>query len=181
LARVAFICNKPLISAVGHETDFSILDFVSDLRAPTPSAAAEIVTFDKTELINKIKDLKSNFSKNILYMIEEKSYDVKYKLSSLSSSVQDNINDAIMDINEKFILCDKNINTMITNATHCVDKSIKTLDVLNPARLLNKGYSIVTVNDDSINATNVNVGDEIKVIANDVKIHAKVTKKEKRC
>ncbi|MBQ8615468.1 MAG: exodeoxyribonuclease VII large subunit, partial [Clostridia bacterium] len=57
LARIAFICNKPLISAVGHETDFSILDFVSDLRAPTPSAAAELVTFDSFEVKRHVLDL----------------------------------------------------------------------------------------------------------------------------
>ena len=62
LARVAFICNKPLISAVGHETDFSILDFVADLRAPTPSAAAELVTYDSLELSRQIEHMQYNLS-----------------------------------------------------------------------------------------------------------------------
>ena len=56
LARIAYICNKPIISAVGHETDFTIIDFAADLRAPTPSAAAELAVPILSELQDKLAE-----------------------------------------------------------------------------------------------------------------------------
>jgi len=56
VARAVFSSNIPIVSAIGHETDYTIIDFISDLRAPTPSAAAEIVVPDKTKLLNLIKE-----------------------------------------------------------------------------------------------------------------------------
>lgn len=60
IARAAFACKKPLVSAVGHEIDYSILDYVADLRAPTPSAAAELCVPDRKELLQKICKIQQN-------------------------------------------------------------------------------------------------------------------------
>ena len=64
IARAAFACKKPLVSAVGHEIDYSILDYVADLRAPTPSAAAELCVPDRKELLQKICKIKTILHKN---------------------------------------------------------------------------------------------------------------------
>ena len=61
VARATYLCEKPIVSAVGHETDFTIIDFVSDLRAPTPSAAAELLTKDTISQKEKLKHLSKNF------------------------------------------------------------------------------------------------------------------------
>jgi len=65
IAREAYRCKTPLISAIGHEIDFTILDFVADLRAPTPSAAAELAVPDQTEIRQKIFSLEQNIHKNM--------------------------------------------------------------------------------------------------------------------
>lgn len=65
IARAAFACKTPLISAIGHEIDFTILDFVADLRAPTPSAAAELAVPDRGELLQKIYNLGQNIQNNM--------------------------------------------------------------------------------------------------------------------
>ena len=65
IARAAAACRKPVVSAVGHEIDTSILDYVADLRAPTPSAAAELCVPDKAEMQRKIFILQQNIQKNI--------------------------------------------------------------------------------------------------------------------
>jgi exodeoxyribonuclease VII large subunit len=62
LARAIFTCKKPIVSAIGHETDTTIADFVADARAPTPSAAAVMVTPDKTELLNRLEKFRQNLA-----------------------------------------------------------------------------------------------------------------------
>jgi len=62
LARAIFACKKPIVSAIGHETDTTIADFVADARAPTPSAAAVMVTPDKTELLNRLEKFRQNLA-----------------------------------------------------------------------------------------------------------------------
>ena len=70
VARAIFESRLPVISAVGHETDFTIADFVADLRAPTPSAAAELVFPDKQELEYKIKYIEKTLKKSLLKQIQ---------------------------------------------------------------------------------------------------------------
>lgn len=67
IARAAYACKTPLVSAVGHEIDFTILDFVADLRAPTPSAAAELVVPDRQEMRSKLCNLQQNIHNNMQY------------------------------------------------------------------------------------------------------------------
>lgn len=70
IARAAYRCKTPLISAIGHEIDFTILDFVADLRAPTPSAAAELAVPDQAEYRQKIFSLQQNIQKNMQKRLE---------------------------------------------------------------------------------------------------------------
>ena len=65
IARAAYRCKKPLISAIGHEIDYTILDFVADRRAPTPSAAAELAVPDREEQKRILLDLQQNIRKNM--------------------------------------------------------------------------------------------------------------------
>lgn len=180
LARIVHICNKPIISAVGHETDFTIIDFVADLRAPTPSAAAEIVTFDHVELKRYILDL-----------IEECNYSINNKLINLNSELDINIlnidksvtsliNDEILYINSIFQNIDRTICKQIDNTKYRVDMAVNILDKLNPIKLLKSGYSIVTHNDRPIDES-VNVGDNVEIMTENTKFSATVINKEKRC
>ncbi len=78
LARTVFRMTIPVISAVGHETDFTIIDFVSDLRAPTPSAAAELVVPEKSELLQALSHVKVRMQKTLKQEITEKRLEIGY-------------------------------------------------------------------------------------------------------
>ena len=181
LARIAFICNKPLISAVGHETDFSILDFVADLRAPTPSAAAELVTFDHLELKRYVKDMQTTIQNNVLNQYNDLKTTVNLSLNEIERNVTNTVNEQMIYLFDTINKFDKAIENKIENAKYRVSISLNTLDKLNPSRLLMSGYSYATNNNQAISDENTNVGDNIEIITKNAKFQAKITKKEKTC
>ena len=181
LARIAYICNKPIISAVGHETDFSILDFVADLRAPTPSAAAELVTHDNTELKRYVKDVFANIQNLVLNNYNELNANVSVVLNDIERSVTSTINDQIIYINDLANSMDKTIENKIDNTSYRVGLFLNTLDKLNPTKLLMSGYSFSTNGGQAISYENTQIGDEIEIRTSNAKFNAKVTNKEKIC
>jgi len=168
------ICNKPLISAVGHETDFSILDFVCDLRAPTPSAAAELVTFDNREMIRYIKEVYSNIN----YQVEQNLINRKNQLDLITNSIEQYINATINDETIHVVDLINNIERKVENQTtdtiYRVNMLLNTLDKLNPLKILKSGYAFITNNDQMISYENTNIGDSIDIVTSELKITAEV-------
>ncbi len=179
LARIAYICNKPIISAVGHETDFSILDFVCDLRAPTPSAAAELVTFDQCEIARYIRELTSTINSNVETKVNTLDNQTKLNVLKIEHGISNIVSGETLRINEMLNKIENKIETLISNSIYRVNISINTLDKLNPVKLLQNGYSHVTIENETINYNNTNVGDEIKIKAKDVNLKAVIIQKEK--
>lgn len=179
LARIAYICNKPIISAVGHETDYSILDFVADLRAPTPSAAAELITYDNLELIQYVKDLQSNMN----FILENKIIDIdtniNYNILNIERVINESINSEILYINDILNDIEHYLDKNIDNTTYRVNILLNTLDKLNPIKLLKSGYAHIMKDNQVVNYENVNVGDELDIRTSELKLKAKVTNKEK--
>ena len=181
LARVAYVCNKPLINAVGHETDFSILDFVSDLRAPTPSAAAELVTFDTLEIKRYISDITSNMHINIHNKYQELLMNVDYNISSIERIISSNIDGEILHISELVSQVERSIDQKMDNTMHSIDILTNTLDKLNPMRILRSGYAYATKDSVSLSKANADVGDEINIMTDNNKYSATITRKETIC
>ncbi len=164
VARAIYNANTPIISAVGHEIDFTISDFVADLRAPTPTAAAELAVPDKKEVKKELNNTKirineslkskvkhslerlNKYKENYILNNPKSIYEIKeQKLDILNEKINNNINNILDNYKNKFI----NINTKI--------------ELLNPISVLNKGYSITTINDKVINNINqIKENDEIK-------------------
>ena len=181
LARIAYICNKPLISAVGHETDFTILDFVADLRVPTPSAAAELVTFDQAELKRYISEIYSKIQNNINTQYNELISSISTMVNDIERNVSSTINVQTLWINNQMNNLDNSIDNKIENSIYRVNISLNTLDKLNPSKLLMSGYSYVTKNGETISSANTNVGDELEIRTHNAKFNAVVSNKEKIC
>lgn len=181
LARIAYICNKPLISAVGHETDFSILDFVADLRAPTPSAAAELVTFDNKDIKRYIKETLQSIEQITTQKLQALENANQMAIISIEKHTNDIVADQILHINDLLNVCDKSVENKLNNTTHNVELMLNTLDKLSPTKLLKKGYSYVTINEKPVDFKNVEIGNQIEIVAKDVRLDAKITNKEKLC
>lgn len=180
LANIAFICNKPLISAVGHETDFTILDFVADLRAPTPSAAAEIVAFDNLEVIRYIKELRTNFNNNIDNKIFNYYTNINMSIMDIEHSTTDIVNQENLKVLNIYNTISKNVDNILNDTIYSVNMLINTLDKLNPIRLLSSGYAYITKQGRPIMDKDIVVGDLIEIETNNSSIKAEVKHKEKR-
>lgn len=165
VARAVFRSRIPVISAVGHETDFTICDFVADLRAPTPSAAAELAVPDIRDDIafvnGAVSLMESAIDKRIKSELD-KLYLLKDKLNLLSptnlidermNTVSLLYNDALNSINDK-LNCEGN-----RFAVACAK-----IDSLNPIKVLSRGYSITMKENEIIKSINdVTCGDRISV------------------
>lgn len=140
VATATYNCKKPIISAVGHETDFTIIDFVSDLRASTPSVAAELVAWDKSIEIENILSaifglekiinsrVESYYSVNINYL-ERMQFLIKEKLIKYESDLNKSMN--------KLSLIEK----ALDNKTNILDKLMLRLYSFNPKKIADMGYS----------------------------------------
>lgn len=178
LARVAYICNKPIISAVGHETDYSILDFVADLRAPTPSAAAELVTFDRNDFSRYIKDLFLSIQNNVENQLTNFEVLNQIAISKIENELTSVINDEILHILDVVNLLDNKVENKLQQTIYRVDISANTLDKLNPIKLLRAGYSVISKENKLIKVDNINLDDIIDIRAENINLKAKVISKQ---
>jgi exodeoxyribonuclease VII large subunit len=177
VARAIFDCSIPIISAVGHETDWTIADFVSDLRAPTPSAAAELAVFDYVSTKQKLQEQRLRMERAMrrdIYMARQRLEHEKTKLRLLSPQNRLNENRRrLLDYEEK--ITDK-INRIFTAKKHELMLLANTLEGLSPVKKISSGYAYVESNGKSIKTIrNVKVSDEILVHVTDGKMKAVVT------
>ena len=174
VARAIFECPIPIISAVGHEIDFTIADFVADLRAPTPTGAAEIAVPNKTDVINYINQLNLRSRKAVGTILELKKkrldnikghyilnnpldlYSAKIqKLDYLTESLVKNYK-VIID-KEKIKLNNIKTRPLFSNPLVILDKTkqkyallLSKLDALSPLKTLERGYGIIKIGDKAV-------------------------------
>lgn len=188
VARAIFASKVPIISAVGHEPDFTIADFVADLRAPTPTGAAEMAVPNISDLNNYLKQIKIRVNESACNIIKH----YKVKLDSLKNSFilknpmsiyeikeqkldncVDNLNHYIELIIQKNKLRFSNIkdNYILQNPSILFDKNknkinliIRSLELLNPLNILNKGFSVINKDDKIIkNYQDIKKNDKINI------------------
>lgn len=165
VARAVFECETPIISAVGHETDYTICDFVSDLRAPTPSAAAELAVPDSATLINYFDGIKNR----LLSYLHNK-IDKEYQLldNLLINTPLENMNDFInLKYDDLAVLQTRLVDGysyFIEQKNNEFKNKISRLDALSPLKILLRGYTLASINNNAINDINsVKVNDEIDI------------------
>jgi exodeoxyribonuclease VII large subunit len=167
VARAIVASKIPTITGVGHETDTTIADFVSDLRAPTPTGAAELVTSHTVELIKTIQAYKNQLNKMMASVIRELMQKIDYlekRLISPRQQIQrqkEQIHQYIQRINQSMK------NAMIQYRLN-IDKLKLNLDHLSPHAVLSRGYSIITNVDGQIvnNVNQLKLDDKIHIQLN---------------
>ena len=203
VARAIYESKIPVISAVGHEIDFTIADFVADLRAPTPTGAAEMAVPNITDLNNLFNQLKIRATKAIQNKIDG----TENRLKTLTSKqilknplsiyeIKEQRLDNLLDRLQLFIankLKEDNLryhkiidNKLLKEPTKILENKeyqfnilLKTVTILNPMKLLDSGYSIVKNKNEVITSVKlVNVDDVINIALKDGTIDAKVVSKE---
>ncbi len=180
LARAIYNSGLPIVSGVGHETDFSISDFVADLRAPTPTAAAELVSPDKAALQNEIQNLQGQIEEFIWQRLSE----IKWELQSVEHALEMRSPQARI-ANEQREL-DK-LGQRLFFAAQSTSSSLKSslgnaqakLDALNPSKVLERGFAVVSDDAGKIvrKASQVEVDTLLQLRLSEGEIRARVSKK----
>lgn len=203
VAHAIYDCMTPVISAVGHEIDWTIADYVADLRAPTPTGAAEMAVPTVLDVNNLLNNLKIRLNKNIKNMVNTKfikwrslknnfilknpmaMYEVKeQKLDTLLDFLTKDIKN-ILQTNEAK-LKELKMSYVFKNPMSLFDKKrndytllINTLKLVNPLGILEKGYSLVDINGHIIkNSSEVSIDDILNIRLREGKIKAKVIEKD---
>lgn len=166
VARAIFECNTPVISAVGHETDWTIADFVSDRRAPTPSAAAELAVFDYRQMTDHLSNIKKRMDSNLSGKIEfyrERLSHIKTRVSYLSPANRLNENrKRLADLEERLLLL---MQQQIKDKRQKLIMLSTRLDADSPVKKLSQGYAYVSKEDgrNIHSAADIMCGDNIDI------------------
>lgn len=166
VARAAFASPVPLVSGVGHETDTTIIDFVADVRAPTPSAAAELVTPDRWELLEALGRLRGTLDLAIADLLADHQHRVDHAVARIEAQAP------MARIERGRQSVDDLVRRAETRLTHrtALDKARITgmqaqLAALNPRAILERGYAVVRHTDGAMVArpADVESGDELEI------------------
>lgn len=176
VARAVFGSHIPVISAVGHETDYTICDFVADLRAPTPSAAAELAVPDTLELKSELLSYKQRFLGYTRSMLDKE----RGKLLAIEKSGA--LRDPIVKLNEnrrELVYISERLTNLTVGEVENNKRKFAALagklDALSPLRVISRGYALVETEDKVVTrTTDVSVGDEISVRVSDGVVNAEV-------
>ncbi len=177
VAYAIYHSEIPIITGVGHETDFTISDFVADQRAATPSAAAEIAIVSKNEMTLDLNRQIQRMSLLVSRRMElERSKLNRFEPHQLSNRLSRTIQFKIQDLNHKKTLSVQNITRAVRTEKEKLLTLGTKLDAMSPFAVMRRGYGIITANDEPVVSTlQLKVGSEIKVRVTDGSIDAEVT------
>lgn len=177
VARAMFNSEIPIISAVGHETDFTIADFVADLRAPTPSAAAELAVANIDDVRETLKTYNNRYKVALKKKIE------LMKMSYEKCMTRQAFKNPTQKINEQYMLIDMKVKSLQNSILLKIKedktkfvKEVAKLDALSPLKTLTRGYSIISKQDGRIakEVKDLSQGEKVSIRLSDGSVDAQV-------
>ena len=181
VARAIFECETPIISAVGHETDVTIADYVADLRAPTPSAAAELAVFDYQQFENQLAGCQEALNRTLERRAERlkyrlKQYELRFELYRPERQINEK-RQLLADLEEQM---QYRLDRQMKETRHRLALLSSRLNGLSPLQKISKGYGFITDHDgarvESVNQ--VNIGDRITLRVSDGRLTGQITERE---
>ena len=181
VARAIFECETPVISAVGHETDTTIADYVADLRAPTPSAAAELAVYDVEQLMQDIASCENRLNrlmKNQAVLTKNRLLSYAARLKVLSPEYQ--LNSKKQYAAELEDRLGRTMRDVLNQKRHRMELLVRDMDGLSPLKKLSQGFSFVSdMEGKNLSGVDqVETGDHIKIQMTNGCLEATVDKKE---
>lgn len=178
VAREVFKSKIPIISAVGHETDFTICDFVSDMRAPTPSAAAEIATPDLSQIYYKLDNIRNRMNRSLnnqVILDNEKLVNTFEKINNYMKNYV--IRDKVIQLDQIYDKINFRLEQNIETSKEKLSKKAALLHNLSPLATISRGYSIIEKNNKVINSIKeVDVNEDINITLKDGSLECNVNK-----
>ena len=177
VARAIFQCNTPVISAVGHETDTTIADFVADLRAPTPSAAAELAVADIRGILEQIEAYQNRLqyamqNRILLYRRKVEGYEARWNYLSPQNQIFEK-RQRLLEVEERL---QNRMKWVLTDRKHRMQMYIQQMKGLSPLDKLNQGFSYVE--DESgaavVRVQQVKVGSKVRIQVSDGALDAQI-------
>lgn len=178
VAREIFKSKIPIISAVGHETDFTICDFVSDMRAPTPSAAAEIATPDLSEIYYKLNTIKNRMNRSLNNQVILDNEKLNNTFDKINNYMKNYIvRDKVIQLDQIYDKINFRLEQNLETSKEKLSKKAALLHNLSPLATISRGYSIVEKNGQVINSIEeVNITDDINITLKDGSLECNVNK-----
>ena len=181
VARAVFECGTPVISAVGHETDTTIIDYVADLRAPTPSAAAELAIMDVASFDQQLMQYRNRLDRDMMNVLQNKRQQLaQLKLRVTASSPENQLLQKKQYLDELSNRLQYRMQEKYTASRNRLELFIEKLNGLSPLRRLSRGYAYVEDDKGSCltSVSQVKAGDSVKIHVTDGYIRALVQEKE---
>ena len=181
VARAVFECETPVISAVGHETDTTIIDYVADLRAPTPSAAAELAVMDVASFDQQLMKYRNRLDRDMMNVLQNKRQQLaQLKLRVTASSPENQLLQKKQYLDELSNRLQYRMQEKYTASRNRLELFIEKLNGLSPLRRLSRGYAYVEDDKGSCltSVSQVKAGDSVKIHVTDGYIRALVQEKE---
>ena len=181
VARAVFECETPVISAVGHETDTTIIDYVADLRAPTPSAAAELAVMDVASFDQQLMQYRHRLDRDMMNVLQNKRQQLaQLKLRVTASSPENQLLQKKQYLDELSNRLQYRMQEKYTASRNRLELFIEKLNGLSPLRRLSRGYAYVEDDKGSCltSVSQVKAGDSVKIHVTDGYIRALVQEKE---
>lgn len=165
LARSVFNAKTPIISAVGHEVDTMLTDFVADVRAATPTAGAELSAKSLDEIISNINLLEDRLNNKITDLISGEKVQLEYFLKELNYySPIEKIGNFKRDLENLYNSLNTNMKNIFDSNKRNLDFYFKSLNIVNPDSILKRGYSIASMGDKIVTSINdINDNDKLKI------------------